>query len=107
MTRNDTVISCISIYVSGGRYDSFLSFGLINVVLGLKFTYLKPSCRMVLWYHMSMYMYLEVGTTYFYHFALYNFVLGLTTILLKSELFRWWMSYGAMAVYGHVTMLGL
>ncbi len=37
---------------------------------------------------MSMYMYLKVGTTHFYHLALYNLVLGLTDILLKSKLLK-------------------
>ncbi len=36
---------------------------------------------------------LEVGTTHFYHLALFNLVLGLTSILLKSKKFKWWMAY--------------
>ncbi len=42
------------------------------------------------------YMYLKVGTTHFYSLALYNLVLGLMDILLKSKLFKWWMSHGDM-----------
>ncbi len=53
------------------------------------------------------YMYLKVGTTYFYRLALYNFVLGLTDILLKSKLFKWWMLHGDMTDYGHVTIIGV
>ncbi len=34
------------------------------------------------------YMYLKVGMTHFYRLALYNLVLGLTNILLKSRLFK-------------------
>ncbi len=34
------------------------------------------------------YMYLKVGTTHFNRLALYNLVLGLTDILLKSKLFK-------------------
>ncbi len=43
----------------------------------------------------------------FYCLALYNLVLGLTTILLKSKLFKWWMSHGDMTDYGHATILVL
>ncbi len=35
------------------------------------------------------YMYLKVKMTHFYRLALYNLVLGLTNILLKSKLFKW------------------
>ncbi len=51
------------------------------------------------------YMYLKFGTTHFYRLALYNLVLSLTDILLKSKLFTWWMSHGDMTDYGHVTII--
>ncbi len=52
--------------------------------------------HIVLWYLMSMYMYLEVGTTHFYHLALFNLVLGLTSIFYwnprssNDEWHIWW-----------------
>ncbi len=58
-----------------------------------------------LWYPVLVYMYLMDGITHFYHLALCNLVLGLMNILLKSKLFRWWMSYGDMTVYGHATII--
>ncbi len=57
----------------------------------------------ILW----VYMYLKVGTTHFYRLALYNLVLGLTDILLKSKLFKWWMLHGDMTMYSHATILGV
>ncbi len=59
------------------------------------------------WYPVWVYIYLKVGTTHFYHLALCNLVLGLTNILLKSKLFRWWMSYCYMTDYGHATIIGV
>ncbi len=53
------------------------------------------------------YMYLKVSTIHFCHLALCNVVLGLTNILLKSKLFRWWMSYDGMTDYGHATIIGV
>ncbi len=53
------------------------------------------------------YMYLKAGMTHFYRLALYNLVLALTDILLKSKLFTWWMSHGDMTDYGHVTIIGV
>ncbi len=47
----------------------------------------------ILWYPLWVYMYLKVGMTHFYRLALCNLVLGLTNILMKSKLFRWWMSH--------------
>ncbi len=34
---------------------------------------------------MSMYMYLEVGTTHFYHLVLFNLVLGFTSIFIEIQ----------------------
>ncbi len=45
-----------------------------------------------LWYPMSIYV-SKGRYNSFYRLALYNLVLGLTDILLKSKLFKWWMSY--------------
>ncbi len=53
------------------------------------------------------YRYLKVGTTHFYRLALYNLVLGLTDIWLKSKLFKWWMLDGDMTDYGHATIIGV
>ncbi len=39
--------------------------------------------------------------------ALYNLVLGLTNILLRSKLFKWWMSHGDMKDDGHATILAV
>ncbi len=47
------------------------------------FAWFRQSCD-ILW----VYIYLKVGMTHFYRLALYNLVLGLTDILLKSKLFK-------------------
>ncbi len=52
------------------------------------------------WYPVWVYMYLKVGMSHFY-----RLVLGLMNILLKSKLFRWWMSYGDMTDYRHATII--
>ncbi len=49
-------------------------------------------------------MYLKVGTTHFYRLALYNLVLGITTILLNVQMMN--VTYGDMTLYGHATIIG-
>ncbi len=59
------------------------------------------------WYPMSMYMYLEVGTTHFYHLALFNLVLSLTSIFIEIQEVQMMNGiYGDMTLYGHATILG-
>ncbi len=50
-------------------------------------------------------MYLEVGTTHFYHLALVNLVLGLSSIFIE-EVQMMNDIYGDMTLYGHATILG-
>ncbi len=56
----------------------------------------------LLWYPMSIYV-SEDRYDSFYLLALYNLVLGLTDILLKSKLFKWWMS--SMVTWPYMAML--
>ncbi len=62
---------------------------------------------LILWYSVWVYMYMKVDTTHFHRLSLCNLVLGLTDILLKSKLFKRWMSYGDMTDYGHATIIGV
>ncbi len=55
---------------------------------------------------MSMYMYFEVGTTHFYHLALFNLVLGLTSIFIEIQEVQMMNGiYGDMTLYGYATIL--
>ncbi len=67
--------------------------------------HLPESFALILWYHVWVYMYPKVSTTHFYHLALCNLVLCLTNILLKSKLFKWWMTHSDMTVYHHATII--
>ncbi len=62
----------------------------------------KMYMQIKMWYALSIYV-SEGRYDSFYCLALYNLVLGLTEILLKTKLFKWWMSY--MTLYGHATII--
>ncbi len=52
-------------------------------------------------------MYFEVGTTHFYHLALFNLVLGLKSIFIEIQEVKMKNSiYGDMTLYSHTTILG-
>ncbi len=52
-------------------------------------------------------MYLKVSTTHFYHLALFNLVLGLTSIFIEIQEVQMMNGiYGDMTLYGHTTILG-
>ncbi len=52
-------------------------------------------------------MYLEVGTTHFFHLALLNLVLGLTSIFIEIQEVQMMNGiYGDMTLYNHATILG-
>ncbi len=52
-------------------------------------------------------MYLEVGTTNFYHLALFNLVHGLTSIFIEIQEVQMMNGiYGDMTLYGHATIIG-
>ncbi len=52
-------------------------------------------------------MYLEVGITNFYHLALFNLVLGLTSIFIEIQEVQMMNGiYGDMTLYSHATILG-
>ncbi len=55
---------------------------------------------------MSMYMYLEVGTTHFYYLALFNLVLGLTSIFIEIQEVQMMNGiYGDMTLYRFYNIL--
>ncbi len=86
-------------------FSTSASLGYYPLLLVVKKTFWgRGSCVISYEY---IYMYLKVGTTHFYHLALYNLVLGLREILLKSKMLKWWMSHGDMTMYSHATILGV
>ncbi len=55
---------------------------------------------------MSMYMYLEGGTAHFYHVALFNLVLGHSSIFIEIQEVQMMNGiYGDMTLYSHATIL--
>ncbi len=52
-------------------------------------------------------MYLEVGSTHFYHLVLFNLVLGLSSIFIEIQEVQMMNGiYRNMTLYGHATILG-
>ncbi len=55
---------------------------------------------------MNMYMYLEVSMTDFYHLALFNLVLGLSSIFIEIQEVQMMNGIcGDMTLYSHATFI--